>query len=279
MNIGLCLWVCVHTAILQHYDLKFCHNSAPKLQGLKPALCLQSDRASVRLSFHTLVPWRLLIYTAWEKNRFMGRKQNILCWFSCWRVTLINFAMKGDAMKNNGIPVTLVWPSVVLFSTPCRTTSGLISTDAPQSFTPAFNEEGTRTHTAPTHDRRVRRKRKTRLYRLNCGDEVSIFLAVFIYLPDCGFQHCHHLPHRHQCLRYGRKSSGNYLNHLQKQRSLRLLLLLTERYRNMVSCAITESACLPITVSPDTFFTVAWPYDQWKHKLSINCLVDESQHL
>lgn len=59
-----------------------------------------------------------------------------------------------DLMRNDGLPVVVVWPSVVLFSTPCSTTSGLISTDAPQSSTPAFNEEGTRTHTAPTYDRR-----------------------------------------------------------------------------------------------------------------------------
>lgn len=58
-------------------------------------------------------------------------------------------------MKNNCSPVTVVWPSVVLFITPCSTTSGLISTDVPHSCISAFNEEGTRTHTAPTHNRRM----------------------------------------------------------------------------------------------------------------------------
>lgn len=40
------------------------HYSAPQLQGLKPALCLQSDRASVCLSSNPLVHWRLSVYVA-----------------------------------------------------------------------------------------------------------------------------------------------------------------------------------------------------------------------
>lgn len=125
-------------------------------------------------------------------------------------------------MKNNDLPVTVVWPSVVLFSTPCRTTSGLISTDAPQSSTPAFNEEGTRTHTAPTYDRTMRdkqRKGMTVQYsgRKTVVDKVNILLIRCVYRPDCGARHCHRPPHRHQCLRCERTPSGNYSNHLQKQ--------------------------------------------------------------
>lgn len=139
-------------------------------------------------------------------------------------------------MKNNSSPVTVVWPSVVLFSTPCRTTSGLTSTDAPQSSTPAFNEEGTRTHTAPTYHRGMRGKTKKNNMSQQIEQEgktvvheVNILLMLCVYPPHCGVQRCHHLPHRHQCLHCERKSSGNYLNHLQSKESLGLLLPAADR--------------------------------------------------
>lgn len=122
-------------------------------------------------------------------------------------------------MKNNGLPVTVVWPSVVLFSTPCRATSGLTSTDAPRSSTPAFSEEGTRTHTAPTYERNGGKTKKKNMtqhieqYR----KLVNILLIRCVYLPDFGVWHFHRLRHRHQCLRCERKLPGSYLNHLQKQ--------------------------------------------------------------
>lgn len=59
-----------------------------------------------------------------------------------------------------GSPVTVVWPRAAFVWAPCRTTSGLRSTDAPLSSTAACSEEGTRTHTAPTYEGLIREQHK-----------------------------------------------------------------------------------------------------------------------
>lgn len=95
-----------------------------------------------------------------------------------------------DVTINNSLPVSMLWPWVVLFSTLCRTTSGLTSSDAPRSSTPALNEDGTRTLTVPGYDaawgRRKKRKTMTQKKRSSVL-EGKLRLALWICSSYCAF--------------------------------------------------------------------------------------------
>lgn len=170
-------------------------------------------------------------------------------------------------MKNNGLPVTVVWPSAVLFSTLCRTTSGLISTDAPQSSTPAFSEEGTRTHTAPVYDRRMWERRRRKWLNIwsrkkNCAFTflgVNFGTAAISYVDIDASAVRRNLQETIWTIC---KSNNN-------KKRLRMLLAATDGYHTWLVVQ-SETACSPITVSPDMFFTVAFPFNQQKHRVRFN---------
>lgn len=55
----------------------------------------------------------------------------------------------------------------------------------------------------------------------------------------------------------------------QSKDSFRMFVAATDRYHTWL-VAQSESACLPITVSPDVFVTVALPFNQQKHQAGFN---------
>lgn len=221
----------------------FSHNSTPQFQGLKPTLCPQPDRASFRLSSHPPLHWTLSTDIAWRKHGYVETECSV------WS----NMLGPKDVLlwKTIGSPVTVIWPSPALASAVCKTTSGLISTDAPLSSTPACSEEGTRTHTAPTYDRKIRgqHKRKWNLQK-------SFSLSITLFSVNFCTGSISYVDVDASTVR--RNIQETIRTICQSKDSLRMLMSDSDRYHTWLIVQ-SELAFSPIIVSPDMFFTVASP--------------------
>lgn len=160
----------------------------------------------------------------------------------------------------------MAWPSAALFSALCRTTSGLISTDAPHSSTPAFSEEGTRTHTAPEYDMAMREQHNMKWKMTQSGAGRKNWMFTFLG-ADLGTAAIANVDIDGSTMRGDLQETIWPI--CQSKDSFRMFSAATDRYHTWL-IAQSESACLPITVSPDVFVTVALPLNQQKHQIRFN---------